>query len=235
MRGCDDGMRERLEADADGRVDGVAPTLFDGRAGRVVAPPGAWAGSVVAPPGGRAMGCSGSRGLPAGRDRPAAAPPPRPGGSTRSSRDSRTSRCCNRSWSSSRSNRRCSRRGAPGGDGCQQADQQGGAGRKDCATHVSSLPVAIVPLHQPEQGAAGSVTTPRRPSSRSGRGAAMTRPRAQPPSRCSPPRPRRARSRSTPGAARSGPEESPRGWPARILRLQGETRGIATNSPGTTS
>ena len=66
MRGWDDGMRERLEAEADGdgRVDGVAPTLLDGRAGRVVAPPGVWAGSVVAPPGGLAMGCSGLTGRP---------------------------------------------------------------------------------------------------------------------------------------------------------------------------
>jgi hypothetical protein len=60
MRGCDEGMRERLEAEA----DGADPRLLVGRAGRVVAPPGVWAGSVVAPPGGRAMGCSGLTGRP---------------------------------------------------------------------------------------------------------------------------------------------------------------------------
>jgi len=67
MRGWADGMRDRLDADGEarldvdgaGRADGMLPVA--GRAGRVFAPPdGGRAGNVVAPPpGGLAMGCSG--------------------------------------------------------------------------------------------------------------------------------------------------------------------------------
>ncbi len=62
IRGCAGGIRERLEAEADGmgpgdgagRATGRFPA--DGPAGRVVAPP--------PPPGGLAMGCSGRTGWP---------------------------------------------------------------------------------------------------------------------------------------------------------------------------